>query len=56
MEEFDGYEETRLFGDVLLLPIDGFVTGVPHSGASESKVEASLVKHQISGAWKGGVD
>lgn len=27
MEEFDGYEETRLFGDVLLLPIDGFATG-----------------------------
>ena len=51
-----GMRKPRLFGDVLVLPIDGFATGVPHSGASESRVDASLVRHQFSGAWRGGVD
>ena len=51
-----GMREPRLFGDVLVLPIDGFATGVPHSGASETPGEWSLVKHQFSGAWRNGVD
>jgi alpha 1,6-mannosyltransferase len=41
---------------VLILPIDGFATGVPHSGASGDTVEASLVRHQFKGAWRDGHD
>ena len=46
-----GMREPRLYGDVLVLPIDVFATGVPHSGASEG-----VVKHQFAGAWRSGVD
>jgi alpha 1,6-mannosyltransferase len=51
-----GMREPRLYGDVLVLPIDAFATGVPHSGASEGVGEGSFVKHQFSGAWRNGVD
>jgi hypothetical protein len=34
----------------------GLRRGVPHLGASESTVEASLVKHQFSRGWRNGVD
>ena len=49
-----GMREPKLFGDVLILPINGFATGVPHSGAAESAVDDSFVKHQFAGAWRGG--
>lgn len=51
-----GMREPRLYGDVLVLPIDAFATGVPHSGASEKVGEGSFVKHQFAGAWRNGVD
>jgi alpha 1,6-mannosyltransferase len=51
-----GMREPRLYGDVLVLPINAFATGVPHSGASEAVVEDSFVKHQFAGAWRNGVD
>lgn len=51
-----GMREPRLYGDVLVLPIDGFATGVPHSGASEEMGDWTMVKHRFSGAWRNGVD
>ena len=53
-----GMREPKLYGDILVLPIDGFASGVPHSGASsgDEVVEGALVKHQFSGAWKNGID
>ncbi|KAF6823189.1 initiation-specific alpha-mannosyltransferase [Colletotrichum plurivorum] len=41
-----------LFGDVLVLPINGFTTGVEHSGASMETVEATMVRHDFAGSWK----
>lgn len=51
-----GMRAPRLYGDVLVLPINAFATGVPHSGASEGVVDDSFVKHQFAGAWRNGVD
>ena len=51
-----GMREPRMYGDVLILPINAFATGVPHSGASEEIVDDSFVKHQFAGAWRNGVD
>ncbi|KAK2009484.1 hypothetical protein LZ32DRAFT_537750 [Colletotrichum eremochloae] len=47
-----GLAHPTLFGDVLVLPIDGFATGVPHSGASMENGNATMVRHQFSGSWK----
>lgn len=47
-----GMTEPRLYGDTLVLPIDGFATGVPHSHASHSGSEQTLVKHQFQGHWR----
>ncbi len=49
-----GLTEPRLFGDTLVLPIDSFATGVPHSGASVTTTEQTLVQHQFHGKWKVG--
>ena len=51
-----GMKEPRLYGDVLILPINGFATGVPHSEASDAIVADSFVKHEFAGTWKNGVD
>lgn len=48
-----GMTEPRLFGDTLVLPINGFATGVPHSKASKHTVESTLVTHQFLGKWRG---
>lgn len=48
-----GMTEPRLFGDTLILPINGFATGVPHSKASKSDVDATLIRHQFQGKWRG---
>lgn len=47
-----GLKEPVLIGDVLVLPINGFTTGVEHSGASMETVEATLVRHDFAGSWK----
>jgi alpha 1,6-mannosyltransferase len=49
-----GMKKPKLYGDVLILPINGFATGVPHSGAAEGVVDDTFVKHQFAGAWRGG--
>jgi alpha 1,6-mannosyltransferase len=47
--------EPRLYGDVLVLTIDGFGTGQPHSNSTNngSIPEAALMKHLFRGSWRG---
>ncbi len=49
-----GIKEPRLFGDILVLPIDGFGTGQPHSGSNRDGAESALIRHQFKGSWKHG--
>lgn len=51
-ETLTGMREPRLYGDTLVLPIDGFATGVPHSHASRRMSQQTLVKHQFHGKWR----
>lgn len=50
-QNLTGMREPRLYGDVLVLPIDGFASGLPHSGSTDGQGTA-LVKHQQHGSWK----
>ncbi|KAK2037235.1 initiation-specific alpha-1,6-mannosyltransferase [Colletotrichum somersetense] len=45
----------RLFGDALVLPIDGFGTGQSHSGSTHdgSTPDEALIKHLFGGSWRG---
>lgn len=47
--------EPRLIGDVLVLPIDGFGMGQPHSNSTNDGTtpDAALVKHLFKGSWRG---
>ena len=44
--------EPHLFGDILVLPIDGFGTGQEHSNSNKYGAEDALVRHQFKGSWK----
>lgn len=52
--DLTGLREPKLFGDVLVLPIDAFATGVWHSGASKvgANKDGTLVLHSFKGSWK----
>eukprot|EP00928_Gymnodinium_smaydae_P030787 TRINITY_DN22789_c0_g2_i2.p1 TRINITY_DN22789_c0_g2~~TRINITY_DN22789_c0_g2_i2.p1 ORF type:complete len:403 (+),score=69.79 TRINITY_DN22789_c0_g2_i2:55-1263(+) len=41
-----------LAGDTVVLGIDGFGCGQPHSGSGPCNVSAALVQHLFAGAWK----
>ncbi|KAL0929390.1 initiation-specific alpha-1,6-mannosyltransferase [Colletotrichum truncatum] len=47
-------ETPRLYGDVLILPIDGFGMGQLHSGSTNdgSIPDSALVKHLFEGSWR----
>lgn len=48
-----GLKEPLLFGDILVLPIDGFGTGQWHSGSfRDGKTEAALIEHTFSMSWR----
>lgn len=52
-----GMTEPRLFGDVLVLPIDGFGAGQPHSNSTRDDNQGPgdfFVRHQWKGSWKHG--
>jgi alpha 1,6-mannosyltransferase len=53
-KDVTGMREPRLFGDTLVLPIDGFTTGVGHSGSSPSNARWTMVRHHFSGSWRNG--
>ncbi|KAL0938083.1 alpha-mannosyltransferase och1 [Colletotrichum truncatum] len=48
-------KEPTLYGDVLVLPIDGFGMGQQHSGSTHdgSIPKDALVKHLFGGSWRG---
>jgi alpha 1,6-mannosyltransferase len=46
-------KEPRLYGDIWVLPIDGFATGLPHSGSDRRGSPDALVRHWLRGSWKG---
>ncbi len=47
-----GMQVPRLIGDVLVLPIDGFATGVPHSNASAEITNGTMAMHLFDGSWR----
>ena len=47
-----GMTEPRLFGDVLVLPIDGFGSGQVHSNSTREGPGDFFVRHQWKGMWK----
>ena len=47
-----GMTEPRLFGDVLVLPIDGFGTGQPHSNSGKDGAGNAYIRHMWKGSWK----
>jgi alpha 1,6-mannosyltransferase len=50
-----GMKESTLFGDILILPIDGFGIGQPHSGSTRGGGEdGAFVRHLFKGSWKHG--
>ena len=49
---FRGLQVPRLYGDVMILPIDGFGTGMPHSNSSDVNTAATMVRHNFRGTWR----
>ena len=52
-----GISEPRLFGDVLVLPVNGFGAGQPHSNSTRDDNQGPgdiFVRHQWKGSWKHG--
>ena len=54
LRNFSGLIEPRLVGDILILPIDGFGMGQPHSDSTNdgSIPSDALVRHQFRGSWR----
>lgn len=50
-----GLQEPRLYGDILVLPINGFATGISHSGSVPEGSPDALVRHSFGGSWRDGV-
>ncbi|RYP75708.1 hypothetical protein DL771_002195 [Monosporascus sp. 5C6A] len=48
-----GLSEIRYFGDIMVLPIEGFMANVQRVAGGEDHF--GLVTHDFQGAWKGGV-
>jgi len=48
-------DSPRLYGDALVLPIDGFGMGQPHSASTNdgSIPDGALIKHIFGGSWRG---
>ncbi|KAL8911882.1 MAG: hypothetical protein Q9171_003008 [Xanthocarpia ochracea] len=49
---FTGLTEPTLVGDVMILPVDSFATGLGHSGSSTTITNATLLRHRFQGTWK----
>ncbi|POR31864.1 Alpha-1,6-mannosyltransferase Och1 [Tolypocladium paradoxum] len=54
VRDLSGLTEPKLFGDVLVLPIDGFGMGQLHSNSTNdgSVPEGALVRHKFRGSWR----
>lgn len=53
LRELSNMTEPRLFGDILVLTVDGFGMGQPHSHATNDGTvpDAALVKHNFRHSW-----
>ncbi|KAJ5179210.1 hypothetical protein N7492_002420 [Penicillium capsulatum] len=54
LRNFTGLVEPMLVGDILILPVDGFGMGQPHSNSTNdgSVPKDALVKHNFRGLWR----
>lgn len=52
--DLTGMKEARLYGDIMVLPIDGIGSGVPHSGATNDGTvpNIAVVQHHFHGSWR----
>ncbi|KAL8934127.1 MAG: hypothetical protein Q9216_006060 [Gyalolechia sp. 2 TL-2023] len=51
-QHLTGLKEPKLFGDVLILPINAFASGLNHSGSKSKGSNETLVWHTFRNAWK----
>ncbi len=51
---FTGMKEPRVFGDVMVLPVNGFGTGQSHSGSVREGSRDAFVRHGWKESWKHG--
>ena len=49
---FTGMKEPRFFGDVMVLPVNGFGTGQLHPGSVRKGSKDASVRHGWKGSWK----
>jgi alpha 1,6-mannosyltransferase len=51
---FTNLAEPKLVGDVLVLPVNAFGSGLPHSRSrpQEPDNDEMLIAHRFSGSWK----
>ena len=47
-----GMKEPRLYGDILILPINAFGSGQAHSNSGKPEDPDALVSHLFAGSWK----
>lgn len=50
-QTFHGQKEPRLFGDILILPINGFAGAQKHSHAGDPEYGQMLVRHHFGRSW-----
>lgn len=49
-----GLKASRLFENILVLPINEFETEQPHSGSNRDEDDSALIRHQFKSSWKHG--
>ncbi|ETS79182.1 hypothetical protein PFICI_09035 [Pestalotiopsis fici W106-1] len=56
LKDLSGMTAPRLYGDILVLPIDGFGMGQPHSHSTNdgSIPAAANLRHKFRGSWRDG--
>lgn len=52
LANLSGLTQPKLYGDILVLPIDGIGSGVGHSNASLDVPDMAIVRHHFSGSWR----
>ncbi|KAK8055220.1 family 32 glycosyltransferase [Apiospora rasikravindrae] len=54
LRDLSGMTEPRLYGDILVLPIDGFGMGQPHSNSTNDGTipPNALLRHNFRGSWR----
>jgi alpha 1,6-mannosyltransferase len=55
VRNLSGIMEPRLYGDILVLPIDGFGMGQRHSNSTHDGTipTSALIRHMFHGSWRG---